>query len=119
MTRATDKTSDRAAAAAHLVAYRDGLAGHLLWLAKATATLPADEQTYIVERLFAGLGPAEARRRGAQIATIATSCWGDFQEKDVVKRLAEVDILRAVCLDTATAVRDAMHRDSCVCGVTR
>jgi hypothetical protein len=105
-------------AAAHLVAYRDGLAGHLMWLAKATADLSADEQTHVIARLFQVLGDKEAMRRAAQIATLATPCWGIFAEIGA-QRIASVDLLRAVCRDTATAVRDALHRDSCVCGVAR
>lgn len=114
MTTATDV----AAATRHLVAYRDGLATHLVWLAKATADLASNEQTEVFARLLAVLGPDEAMRRGAQIATLTTPCWGLFAEIGA-QRIASVDLLRRVCVDTATAVRDAMHRDSCICEVKR
>lgn len=111
-------TADVVEAAQHLVAFRDGLAGHLLWLAKETAELSADEQTAVVQRLLLVLGPAESMRRAAQITTLTTPCWGIFAEIGA-DRIASVDLLRKVCVDTATAVRDAMHRDSCICEVKR
>lgn len=112
-------TTEVATAAAHLVDYRDGLAGHLMWLAKETAELSADEQTYIIERLFLVLGKEEARRRAAQITTLATPCWGIFAEIGA-ERIKSVNLLLAVCRDAATAVRDEFHRDSRCCnGVAR
>lgn len=108
-------SADVQRAAAHLVDYRDGLAGHLMWLAKDTAGLSADEQTIVVHRLLLVLGRDEAMRRGAQISALAGAAWGIFAERGA-ERLATVDVLRAVCVDTATAVRDALHRDSCICG---
>lgn len=101
-------------AAGHLAEYRDGLAGHLMWLAKDTAELSADEQTAIVHRLLLVLGKAEAMRRAAQIATLATPCWGIFREVGA-QRIASVDLLRRVCTDTATAVRNELYRDTCIC----
>lgn len=118
--RPSDTSSDRPStpdvqrAAAHLVDYRDGLAGHLMWLAKDTAELSADEQTIVVHRLLLVLGKDEAMRRGAQITTLAGAAWGIFAEIGA-ERLATVDTLRAVCRDTATAVRDELYRDACAC----
>jgi hypothetical protein len=105
-------------AAAHLVAYRDGLFAHLMWLAEATSSLSAPGATEVFARLLAGLGNHEAMRRAAQIVTLAEPCWGQFRTRGA-ERIADVEIVRMVCLDTATAVRDALHRDSCVCGVAR
>lgn len=115
----SDSSSRHVAHAAHaLVDYRDGLATHLMWLAKDTAELSADEQTAIVARLLFVLGKSESMRRAAQIATLADACWGIFREIGA-ERIATVDTLRRVCVDTATAVRDELHRDSCLCAVTR
>src|SRR5688572_7798448 len=113
-------TSTRATIEAihHLIAYRDNLFAHLMWLAEATSELAANEQAAVFERLFIILGADEAKRRAAQISVLATPCWGIFREIGA-QRIASVDLLRRVLLDTATAVRDAMHRDSCVCGVAR
>lgn len=106
-------------AAAHLVAYRDGLMGHLMWLAERTTSLSGPDAAVVFQRLLVVLGKDESYRRGVQISHLATTCWGDFRDAVPARRLASVDLLRRVCLDTATAVRDAIHRDSCVCEVTR
>lgn len=113
--RPSDTSSrDAMEAARHLVDFRDGLAGHLMWLAKDTAELSASEQTVIVHRLLLVLGRDEAMRRGAQISTLAGAAWGIFAEIGA-ERLATVDVLRKVCVDAATAVRDELYRDTCVC----
>lgn len=114
-------TSTRATveAASHLVAYRDGLMGHLMWLAQDTTNLSGPDAAVVIQRLLLVLGKDESYRRGVQISHLATTCWGDFRDTVPGRRLATVDVLRRVCLDTATAVRDAIHRDSCVCEVTR
>lgn len=101
-------------AAKHLVEHRDGLAGVLLFLARHTADMSCPDAAAVISMALAGLGADEAHRRGAQIAHLATPCWGFF--RDVPDRRENaLAVLRAVCHDTATAVRDALHRDSCVC----
>lgn len=107
-------TTATVTAARNLTAYRDGLFAHLMWLAQATAELPANEQTYIVQRLMAVFPRDESMRLAAQISTLATPCWGIFKEVGA-QRLASVNLLRSVCLNTATAVRDELHRDACLC----
>ena len=107
---ASPDTEAVVAAAQHLVAYRDGLFAHLMWLAEATSELSAPDQAIVFERLLVALGETEARRRAAQISVLATPCWGIFREIGQ-QRIASVEVLRRVLLDTATAVRDAVHRD--------
>lgn len=114
-------TSTRASAeaASHLVAYRDGLMGSLMWMAEQTSDLSCPDAAVVVQRLLLVLGKDESYRRAVQITTLATPCWGIFRQVGY-ERIKSVDLLRRVCLDTATAVRDAVFRDACVCrDVTR
>lgn len=102
------------AAARHLVDFRDGLAGALLDMAEVTADQDCPTAAGRISRLLVALGPDEAFRRGAQITHIAGTVWGLFAEIEPA-RTATLATLRSVCHDTATAVRDALHRDSAVC----
>lgn len=117
LTAGYDTTSDPRTvltAAQHLVAFRDGLAGALLDLAEVTADLSNDAAACRLARLCAVLGPDEAYRRGVRITGIAGAVWGIFADIGAEKAHA-LATLRAVCHDTATAVRDELHRDSCLC----
>jgi hypothetical protein len=105
---------DAMVAARHLVDYRDGLVGALMWTAEQTADLSCPDSAVVLQRLLLVLGKDEAYRRAAQIATLATPCWGMFREIGA-QRIASVDLLHKVCRDTANAVRDEMQRDSCIC----
>lgn len=112
-----DTTSDPRTvltAAQHLVAFRDGLAGALLDLAEVTVDLDNDTAATRLARLCAALGPDEAYRRGVRITHLAGGVWGIFAEIGAEKAHT-LATLRLVCRDTATAVRDELHRDSCIC----
>jgi hypothetical protein len=101
-------------AARHLVDFRDGLAGALLDLAEVTADQDCPTAAARLARLLVALGPDESWRRGVQITHLAGAVWGMFPDIEP-ERSGRLAVLRAVCHDTATAVRDALHRDSCVC----
>lgn len=101
-------------AARHLVDFRDGLAGALLDMAEVTAEQDCPAAATRIARLLTALGHDEAWRRASQIAHLGTPCWGYFREVPE-RRENALATLRAVCQDTATAVRDALHRNSCVC----
>jgi hypothetical protein len=115
VTRTSDTSSrDVMEAAGHLVDFRDGLVGHLMWLAEQTSVLSAPDAAVVVQRLLLVFGRDESYRRAVQIVTLSTPCWGDFRERGA-ERLASVDLLRAVCRETATAVRDKVYGAACVC----
>ena len=101
-------------AARHLVDFRDGLAGALLDMAEVTADQDCPAAATRIARLLTALGHDEAWRRASQIAHLGTPCWGLFRAVPE-RRENALATLRAVCHDTATAVRDALHRNSCVC----
>jgi hypothetical protein len=117
MTTLTDPTTPAErvfTAAKHLVEFRDGLSGALMDMAAFTADDECFTAAHRVARLCAALGADEAFRRGAVIAHLATACWGLFRTVGEEREIA-LSSLRGECHDTATAVRDALHRDACVC----
>ena len=111
---AAPPTAATVTAAVHLTQYRDGLFGHLMWVAEKTCTETPMDAAVVIGRLLAVLGREDRERRAYRITHIATDCWGLFP-KQGERRDEALATLRAVCRDTATAVRDELHRDVCLC----
>jgi hypothetical protein len=114
----TAPTAAVVTAAVHLTLYRDGLVGGLMWLAEHTAEETPADAADIIARFLLVLEPVDRDRRALRITTIAGDCWGYFPEKGE-RRAEALATLRAVCKDTATAVRDVFHRDCCICQPAR
>lgn len=111
---AAPPTAATVTAAVHLTEYRDGLFAHLMWVAEHTADDTPMAAADVLGRLLAVLSREDRERRAYRITHIAGQCWGLFPDNGE-RRDEALATLRAVCRDTATAVRDELHRDACLC----